>query len=64
MRFVAEANDKGFPFDKENGTFLLSDWNQSHIYRRIPTYVGEVLNLRLEGEAKLQAWAENLKLGN
>ena len=28
MRFVAEANEKGFSFNKENGTFLLSDWNQ------------------------------------
>ena len=54
MRFVAEANDKGFSFDKENGTFLLSDWNRiAHLSDEFLPMWEKSFNLRLEGEAKL-----------
>lgn len=54
MRFVAEANDKGFSFQKDTGTFTLSDWH------KIATLSEESLHkwqksfsIRLEGEARL-----------
>ena len=54
MRFVAEANDKGFLFHKDTGTFTLSDW------RRIASLSEESLgrwqksfSIRFEGEARL-----------
>ena len=54
MRFVAEANEKGFSFNKENGTFLLSDWNQIALLTQesLPKWE-QSFSLKFEGDAQL-----------
>ena len=54
MRFVAEANEKGFLFNKENGTFLLSDWNQiALLTQKSLLKWEESFSLNFEGDAQL-----------
>ena len=54
MRFVAEANEKGFSFNKENGTFLLSDWNQIALLTQesLPKWE-QSFSIKFEGDAQL-----------
>lgn len=54
MRFVAEANEKGFLFNKENGTFLLSDWNKiALLTQKSLLKWEESFFLNFEGDAQL-----------
>ena len=53
MRFVAEANEKGFSFNKENGTFLMTDWNQIALLTQesFPKWE-QSFSLKFEGDAQ------------
>ena len=54
MRFVAEANDKGFLFHKDKGAFTLSDWHKiASLSEESLGSWQKSFSLRFEGEARL-----------